>query len=518
MTVQSAASRNAYIASGGATFFYTFLCLNSTDLSVYDNSVLQPTSAYMVTGVGAPAGGSVVFTIAPTIGHTIVILSNASYTQGVDLVNNDPFNADTVEGAFDRNTILAKQLKEITDRAPLFDEFSCDSGVHIDHPVPGFFLVWDGSGLRIASAQAVTVGGTLAVPVFTVGSIVFASGSAALSQDNANLFWDDTNNRLGLGTATPAHGVDAKLVGTIVIPVSGGQDNLIDAFFHATPAARTDGIQSIALAAYTPGVATGSVSRGRIAILGAAETSGGGGGGAPIWGGNLIVQQNLADNKAQAIGLELAFNNLKGNDALDPADCNHYGMTIDAYGGFSIGPAALAIRLAGAASTWQRGVWIPVSSITSGGYAFDYGGNGASGVVRITADSVVTADRFTTNTLAGTPAVNSIYAEGAAKAWVVFDGSASNPITPVQSFNVTAPVFKHATGNYTINWNRDFSCSRYAITGMAKRDDIATVGANIELFSCATAMTVSEVHITTTNAGGGLADCNIICVAAYGPQ
>ena len=135
MTVQSAASRNVYIASGGATFSYTFLCQTSTDLAVYDNSVLQPTSAYTVTGVGAAGGGSVVFTIAPTVGHTIVILSMAAYTQGVDLVENDPFNANTVEGAFDRNTILAKQLKEITDRAPKFDVFACDSGILLDSVV-----------------------------------------------------------------------------------------------------------------------------------------------------------------------------------------------------------------------------------------------------------------------------------------------------------------------------------------------------------------------------------------------
>ena len=146
MTVQSAASRNAYIASGGATFSYTFLCQTSTDLAVYDNSVLQPTSAYTVTAVGAPAGGSVVFTVAPTVGHTIVILSMASYTQGVDLVENDPFNANTVEGAFDRNTILAKQLKEITDRAPKFDVFACDSGIALDSVV--------GQAAKVASVSA----------------------------------------------------------------------------------------------------------------------------------------------------------------------------------------------------------------------------------------------------------------------------------------------------------------------------------------------------------------------------
>jgi hypothetical protein len=39
-------------------------------------------------------------------------------------------------------------------------------------------------------------------PVLTLGSVPFSDGSA-LTQDNANLFWDDTNNRLGVGTNSP---------------------------------------------------------------------------------------------------------------------------------------------------------------------------------------------------------------------------------------------------------------------------------------------------------------------------
>jgi hypothetical protein len=44
---------------------------------------------------------------------------------------------------------------------------------------------------------------------FTTGSVLFASG-ASISQDNTNLFWDDTNNRLGVGTNAPSQLVDAN--------------------------------------------------------------------------------------------------------------------------------------------------------------------------------------------------------------------------------------------------------------------------------------------------------------------
>ncbi|MFH1938315.1 MAG: hypothetical protein ABIJ60_02150, partial [Patescibacteria group bacterium] len=48
----------------------------------------------------------------------------------------------------------------------------------------------------------VTDGGTLDIN-FTEGSVVFTDSSGSLAQDNTNFFWDDTNNRLGIGTSTP---------------------------------------------------------------------------------------------------------------------------------------------------------------------------------------------------------------------------------------------------------------------------------------------------------------------------
>lgn len=51
---------------------------------------------------------------------------------------------------------------------------------------------------------AVTNGGTGTATAFTSGSVVFAGPSGVYAQDNANLFFDDTENELGLGTADPA--------------------------------------------------------------------------------------------------------------------------------------------------------------------------------------------------------------------------------------------------------------------------------------------------------------------------
>ncbi len=49
---------------------------------------------------------------------------------------------------------------------------------------------------------------------FTAGSVVFAGAGGALDQDNANLFWDNTLNFLGIGTASPAGSIDIRQVST----------------------------------------------------------------------------------------------------------------------------------------------------------------------------------------------------------------------------------------------------------------------------------------------------------------
>ena len=50
---------------------------------------------------------------------------------------------------------------------------------------------------------------------FTLGSVLFASTAGLFSQDNANLFWDNVNKRLGIGTPAP----DAQL--TIISTTAG---------------------------------------------------------------------------------------------------------------------------------------------------------------------------------------------------------------------------------------------------------------------------------------------------------
>jgi len=68
--------------------------------------------------------------------------------------------------------------------------------------------------LQTNAALPVELGGTGVTSAFTAGSVVFSNGTA-LAQDNANFFWDDTNNRLGIGTATPLSKISIGASGNV---------------------------------------------------------------------------------------------------------------------------------------------------------------------------------------------------------------------------------------------------------------------------------------------------------------
>ena len=67
------------------------------------------------------------------------------------------------------------------------------------------FLRADGTWAAPAGGGSPSIGGTITGG--TAGSILFVDPAATIAQDNAELFWDNTNNELGIGITTP----DTKL-------------------------------------------------------------------------------------------------------------------------------------------------------------------------------------------------------------------------------------------------------------------------------------------------------------------
>ncbi len=119
MTVTSSTNRASYSGNGTlTTFAYGFKIFDQDELTVILRSstgvetVQTLTTNYTVTGVGAAGGGNVVFGTAPAAGVTIVVLRELDLEQGLNLVPNDPFPAESLESSLDKLTFMVQQHNE----------------------------------------------------------------------------------------------------------------------------------------------------------------------------------------------------------------------------------------------------------------------------------------------------------------------------------------------------------------------------------------------------------------------
>lgn len=124
MTVSSSTNKVSYAGNGTLTSFaYSFKIFDQADLSVILRSsdgtetVQTITTHYTVSGVGSSSGGNVVFGTPPANGVTVVILRDQPLTQGLDLVPNDPFPAQSIEDTLDKIVFMVQKNEEELSRA-----------------------------------------------------------------------------------------------------------------------------------------------------------------------------------------------------------------------------------------------------------------------------------------------------------------------------------------------------------------------------------------------------------------
>lgn len=124
MTVSSSTNKVSYAGNGTLTSFaYSFKIFDQADLSVILRSsdgtetVQTITTHYTVSGVGSANGGNVVFGTPPANGVTVVILRDQPLTQGLDLVPNDPFPAQSIEDTLDKIVFMVQKNEEELSRA-----------------------------------------------------------------------------------------------------------------------------------------------------------------------------------------------------------------------------------------------------------------------------------------------------------------------------------------------------------------------------------------------------------------
>ena len=124
MTVTSTNQKVSFSGNGSTTVFaYNFKIFAQTDLLVILRSATgtettqQLTSKYTVSGVGATSGGNVTMGTAPASGTTLVIQRVQPQLQGLDLVPNDPFPAQSMEDALDKLVFNVQTLNEEVSRS-----------------------------------------------------------------------------------------------------------------------------------------------------------------------------------------------------------------------------------------------------------------------------------------------------------------------------------------------------------------------------------------------------------------
>ena len=127
MTISTTIIKNSYSGNGSTTAFtYNFKITAETEIEVIVKtnatgaesvrSIGTGSTNYAVSGVGDNSG-TVTFVTAPTNLETVVLRRSTTQTQAMDLIDNDPMSADTIETAHDKSIAISQELQEQLDRS-----------------------------------------------------------------------------------------------------------------------------------------------------------------------------------------------------------------------------------------------------------------------------------------------------------------------------------------------------------------------------------------------------------------
>ncbi len=125
MTISTTIIKNSYSGNGSTSAFtYNFKITDDDDIQVIIRSatgsetVKSKGTHYNVAGVGNNSG-TVTFTSGniPSGTETVVLRRSTPQTQAMDLIDNDPMSADTIETAHDKVTSISQELQEQVDRS-----------------------------------------------------------------------------------------------------------------------------------------------------------------------------------------------------------------------------------------------------------------------------------------------------------------------------------------------------------------------------------------------------------------
>jgi hypothetical protein len=155
--------------------------------------------------------------------------------------------------------------------------------------------VYTSGGWGIVAAGAPSIGGSITGG--TAGSVLFVGDGSTFAQDNDNFFWDDTDNRLGLGTSTPAELLEVATTASSGVFFGGAGYYYTDleggVAFDGTSATST-GVSITQLDAANPNYALTITHQGTATALRVHQTLSGS-------AGSAVEVQGAADSTVDAI-------------------------------------------------------------------------------------------------------------------------------------------------------------------------------------------------------------------------
>ena len=122
MTVSVLRNQVQYTGNNSTTqFTVNFPYTEKSQVKVYLGGTLQTiTTHYTLTDPDST--GTVTFVTAPGTGVIVSFIRETDFLQTVDYANNDILDAETLEAAFDKLTMMCQQVKNLADKSVGFDE------------------------------------------------------------------------------------------------------------------------------------------------------------------------------------------------------------------------------------------------------------------------------------------------------------------------------------------------------------------------------------------------------------